>query len=47
MEELKKEIASFSIQIAGKLVADKLENNEAQQSLISNHLGDLTKKAEA
>jgi F-type H+-transporting ATPase subunit b len=47
MEELKKEIASFSIQIAEKLVADKLENNEAQQSLISNHLGDLTKKAEA
>jgi len=47
MEELKKEIASFSVQIAEKLVADKLENNEAQQALISTHLGELTKKAEA
>jgi F-type H+-transporting ATPase subunit b len=47
MEELKKEIAFFSVQIAEKLVADKLENNEAQQALISTHLGELTKKAEA
>ena len=47
MEELKKESASFSVQIAEKLVAEKLENNEAQQALISTHLGELTKKAEA
>lgn len=47
MEELKKEIASFSVQIAEKLVADKLENNDAQQKLIANHLNDLSQKAEA
>lgn len=47
MDELKKEIASFSVQIAEKLVADKLENNDAQQKLIANHLNDLSQKAEA
>jgi F-type H+-transporting ATPase subunit b len=47
MDELKKEIAHFSVQIAEKLVADKLENNESQQKLIATYLSDLNKKAQA
>ena len=47
MAELKKEVASFSVQIAEKLVAAKLEDNAAQQALIANHLSDLTNNPSA
>jgi F-type H+-transporting ATPase subunit b len=47
MDELKKEIAHFSVQIAEKLVAEKLENNESQQKLIATYLSDLNNKAQA
>jgi len=47
MDELKKEVASFSVQIAEKLVAAKLEDNAAQQALISKHLTDLTARPTA
>ena len=42
MEELKKEVANFSVQIAEKLVSAKMEDSAAQQALIAKHLSDLT-----
>jgi len=44
MDELKKEIASYSVQIAEKLLQESLANNDAQQKLIDQHLNELTRK---
>ena len=47
MDELKKEVAGFSVQIAEKLLAQNLENNDAQKKLIEYQLNELTQKAQA
>ncbi|MBL7812319.1 MAG: F0F1 ATP synthase subunit B [Bacteroidetes bacterium] len=43
LDELKKEVAGFSVQIAEKLVSKQLDNNAAQQALIAEQLSQLTK----
>lgn len=47
MDELKKEVAQFSLQIAQKLVEKELENNEAQKTLIAAQLSQLDKQQKA
>jgi F-type H+-transporting ATPase subunit b len=43
LEELRREIAGFSMQIAEKLVSRELDSNDAQKALIADQLSQLTK----
>lgn len=47
LDELKKEVAQFSLQIAQKLVEKELENNDAQKALIADQLSKLDKQQKA
>jgi F-type H+-transporting ATPase subunit b len=47
LDELKKEVAQFSLQIAQKLVEKELENNDAQKALIANQLSKLDQQQQA
>jgi F-type H+-transporting ATPase subunit b len=47
MDDLKKEVAHFSMQIAQKLVEKELENNDAQKALIATQLSQLDKQQTA
>lgn len=42
LEELKKEVAGYSVQIAEKLLGQKLNDNAAQRSLIADQLSNLS-----
>ncbi len=42
LEELKKEVAGYSVQIAEKLLGQKLSDNAAQRSLIADQLSNLS-----
>jgi F-type H+-transporting ATPase subunit b len=47
LDELKKEVAQFSLQIAQKLVGKELENNDAQKALIADQLSKLDQQQKA
>jgi F-type H+-transporting ATPase subunit b len=41
INELKQQVAGFSLEIAGKLVGRHMEDNEAQRAIINDHLSKL------
>jgi len=47
LDELKKEVANFSLQIAEKLVGKALESSDAQKALIADQLGRLDNQQKA
>jgi F-type H+-transporting ATPase subunit b len=44
INELKQQVAGFSLEIAGKLVGKRMEDNEEQRAIINDHLSQLGKQ---